>query len=141
MKRLFLSLNLLFFSFFLLPAAQATEEPELSSLHKKVLGAWSLAQINAQTPEHQSTLQITRDNIFGNTGCNNFFATIGWLDQGFWEITPPLTTRKGCIGTQFQQEKDILGVLLTEAMIRFDEISKQLIIEYDSKVLTYQKES
>ena len=142
MKRLFLSLNILFLSFLVLPVAQAFEDSELPLLHQQLLGAWNLVLINDQPPMYQSSLHITPDNIFGNTGCNNFFSSIGWLDQGFWEISSVLTTRKGCMGSDLQmQESKVLDTLVTKARIEFDEASELLTVEIDDHSLTYQKES
>ncbi|EDP60813.1 META domain-containing protein [Vibrio sp. AND4] len=142
MKRLFLSLKILVLSFLVLPGAQAFEDSELPLLHQQLLGTWKLVQINNQPSLYQPNLRITQDNISGNTGCNNFFASIVWLDQGVWEITPVLTTRKGCKNPDLQMhERNVLKTLVTGAGIEFDEASDRLTLEVDDHSLTYQKES
>lgn len=141
MRRLFLSLKILGLSFLVLPGAQASEDSELPLLHQQLLGDWNLVLINNNWPPLlESNISVTQSGIFGNTGCNRFFASIGLLDQGFWEISPVSTTRKRCMGYEDMQERSVLDALVTGARIEFDEASDQFTVEINSHSLTYQKE-
>lgn len=140
MKKLILSLSLLAFSGVLEASPQAlatTTENELSATHQTATGPWRLIGINGEPPKHKSLIQIAQNNIYGDTGCNRFFAQIIIFEKNTLELTSISNTRMGCSITQAAQEAIILNTLEEGVYIVYDRVSELLTVRGQNNTLIY----
>ena len=126
-------------SFVILPFAHADQSMSFSDLHQKAKGSWDLYIINGHVPLGYPNIEITDTDMFGDSGCNDFFGGFTDFSENNLQSDGVATTRMYCGYERDQQESQVVEALEQTTVLSYDEATDALTIGSEENTLIFKR--